>query len=79
MGTSPREHPKEHRHAGHSADKSFVIVLVPGLSFRMFANDCGPLSELEGADSPKVPELLPWNSDVGAVLDINPRTPKRLE
>jgi hypothetical protein len=37
------------------------------------------LFELEGADSPKMTELLHGNSDVSAILDINPRAHQRLE
>src|SRR5258705_8257592 len=37
------------------------------------------LFELKGADRPKVPELLHRNSDVSAVLDVNPRANQRLE
>src|SRR5260370_5787848 len=37
------------------------------------------LFEFEGADSPKVAEFLHRNSDVGAVLDVNPRAHERLE
>src|SRR5215467_7681744 len=37
------------------------------------------LFEFEGADSPKVTELLHGNSDVSAVLDVNPRAHERLQ
>src|SRR3984893_13986776 len=37
------------------------------------------LFEFEGSDGPKVAEFLHRNSDVSAVLDINPRAHERLE
>src|SRR5258705_11643993 len=37
------------------------------------------LFELKGADSPKLPELLHRNSDVSALLDVNPRALEGLD